>query len=120
MIFYAQRTYPNEACGFIFGDGNVQSANNIIEEMHHPGLNRKNAFLIDDQSWAMAQSSGKQIACIFHSHNDGSSDMSETDRHTLDYDMICYVIVGMQDHNPVSVKLHWWEDDILNSEEITS
>jgi proteasome lid subunit RPN8/RPN11 len=120
MFFYAQKAYPNESCGFVFDDGGVLGANNAIEEMRQPSLNAKNAFLIDANSWAIAKSSGKRIMCIFHSHNNGSSDMSDADVHMLNLDKICYIIIGMLDHNPVSVKIHWWEQGELRSEEIST
>ena len=112
IITYAQKAYPNECCGFILGNGATIPAQNIIETLYDKSLTSKNAFLIDADSWRVASSNTSPIMCIYHSHTNGDPNMSETDRMTLRWRGLCYLIVGLIDTNPTSAKLFWWDEDL--------
>lgn len=114
VITYAQKAYPNECCGFIMKDGAIFPAQNIIETLQDKSLTSKTAFLIDDESWKIANLYTSHIACIYHSHTNGDPDMSEIDKHTLRWQDLYYVIIGLIDAGPTSINLFWWEDKDLH------
>jgi proteasome lid subunit RPN8/RPN11 len=110
IITFLQKSFPNEGCGFFFDNGQVQAAHNVIETLGDKSLNSKNAFLIDQQSITIAQHNKHQLLGIYHSHTNGDADMSSYDLQFLRWHDLCYLIVGIVDHNPISAKLFWWDD----------
>jgi proteasome lid subunit RPN8/RPN11 len=114
IISYAQRTYPNECCGFILESGIIYPAHNVVDSLYNKSLTSKNAFLIDDVSWNMASNQKSPIAGIYHSHPNGNPNMSAEDEVMLHWENMYYVIVGLIDHNPIAAKLFWWEQGVLN------
>lgn len=110
---YAQRTYPNECCGFVLENGAIFPAQNVIETLYDKSLTSKTAFLIDNESWKLASSNENRIICVYHSHTNGDPNMSKMDRHFLRWPGLCYLIIGLIDTNPISSKLFWWEEDTL-------
>lgn len=118
IITYAQKAYPNECCGFVLDGGAIFPAQNVIESFQDKSLTQKTAFLIDDESWHRASSHQNRIICIYHSHTNGDSNMSEVDRYTLRWPDLCYIIVGLVDTNPTSAKLFWWENEDLHELDI--
>jgi len=113
VILYAQGAYPGECCGFVLESGAVFPARNVIESLYDNSLTTKNAFLIDDESWKIASNGASPIICIYHSHTNGDSNMSEADRLTLRWSGLFYMIIGLIDRNPISAKIFWWESDDL-------
>jgi proteasome lid subunit RPN8/RPN11 len=111
ICLYAQKSFPNEACGFILVNGIIQPSHNIIASIGNPALNTKNAFLIDAESWKIASSRG--IAGIYHTHTNGDPEMSIVDVEYLKWKDLFYIIVGIIDHNPVAAKIFWWENEEL-------
>ena len=118
IVSYAQKAYPNECCGFVMESGATFPARNVIETLQNQSLTSRNAFLIDGESWEIASSHTSHITCIYHSHTNGDADMSETDKHTLRWPNLYYVVVGLIDTNPTSAKLFWWEEGILHELEL--
>lgn len=118
ILQYAQKAYPSEACGFVLIDGVIFPAMNEIARLNDSSLNTKNAFLIDSETFREASSREIPIVCIYHSHSDGSADMSMYDKASLCFDYIYYIIIGVFDHRPISAKLHWWNNKELNSIDI--
>jgi len=116
IVTYAQKSYPNECCGFILDSGAIFPAQNIIETLQDRSLTSKTAFLIDSESWRRA--SEKRIIAIYHSHTNGDANMSEIDKYTLRWPGLSYVIIGLVDTNPTSAKLFWWEDGDLRELDI--
>lgn len=115
IILYAQKSYSSECCGFVLENGTIIPAQNIIETLYDPSLNSKNAFLISPESWNIARNQNSLIIAIYHSHPNGSADMSLMDQNTLCWPDLCYVIVSIFDTNPKEAKLHWWQDKMINS-----
>jgi proteasome lid subunit RPN8/RPN11 len=113
IISYAQRTYPNECCGFILESGAVFPAHNIVESLCDKSLTSKNAFLIDNDSWNIASNRESPIAGIYHSHPNGETNMSAADYEMLHWENLYYIIVGLIDYNPVAAKMFWWEQGTL-------
>lgn len=111
IIIYAQKTYPNECCGFILESGAVHPAHNVIETLYDPSLTSKTAFLIDDQSWNTARTRESPIIGIYHSHTNGIPDMSKADLSFLRWPNMIYVILGILDTNPIAAKFFWWENN---------
>lgn len=118
IVTNAQRVYPDECCGFILDGGAVFPAQNIIENLYDRSLTRKNAFLIDSESWRLASINENPVVCIYHSHTNGDPSMSDTDKYTLRWKDLCYLIIGLVDTNPTSAKLFWWSEDEINELEI--
>lgn len=114
----AQRAYPNECCGFVLANGAVFPAQNIIESLQDKSLTSRNAFLIDGESWRIASTNTSPIICIYHSHTNGDSNMSDADRDMLKWPGLCYLIIGLIDTNPISAKIFWWENEGLNKLDI--
>lgn len=113
IISYAQKTYPNEACGFITENGSIYPAHNVISMLGDASLTAENAFLIDNNSWKIAASHG--IVGIYHSHTNGNPEMSGADQEYLRWRDLFYVIIGLIDHNPIAAKIFWWENSELCS-----
>lgn len=118
ICFYAQKSFPNECCGFIMDNGTTIPASNIIDILGNPALTSKNAFLIDQQSWIIANNSPNKIISIFHSHPNENCNMSAYDIANLKWIDIYYVIVSILDSHPSSAKMFWWEESSLNELEI--
>jgi len=114
IIAYGQREYPNESCGFLLDGGAIHPARNVISNLYDRSLTPENAFLIDDESWKLASQRKTPIIGIYHTHTNGSPDMSESDKKFLSWRDLCYVIVALVDTKPVAAKLFWWEQDLLN------
>lgn len=112
IISYAQISYPNECCGFVLDNGIVQPARNMVDTLGNLSLTKKNAFLIDVESWNLASTNGK-IACIYHSHTNGTPDMSSADMTYLRWNQIYYIVVALIDYAPTAAKLFWWEGEEL-------
>lgn len=119
ILTHSQKMFPFEACGFVLEDGVVVPSYNSIEALNNPVLTKKNAFLINKEGWQAAMSLGKKILGIWHSHTDGSIEMSNADKKFLLWPDLCYIIVGLVDHNPTGARLYWWDKDILEHVEIT-
>lgn len=118
IIAYAQRTYPNECCGYVLENGAIFPGHNVIEILGDKTLTSKNAFLIDKHSWELADANASPIVCVYHSHTNGDPNMSDADQHMLTWHGWCYLIIGLVDTNPTSAKLFWWEDGSLNELDI--
>lgn len=116
---YAQKTYPNECCGFILEDGIVFPAQNVIDILGDKSITSKNAFLIDNHAWERVSKNTKPIICIYHSHTNGDPTMSQADRIMLRWNELCYLIIGLIDTNLTSAKLFWWEKEDLRELDIT-
>lgn len=116
IITYAQKSYPNECCGFILEGGAIFPAQNIIETLQDKSLTSKTAFLIDAESWRLA--SQKHIIGVYHSHTNGDPNMSSMDKYALRWQGLCYVIIGLVDTNPTSAKIFWWESEDLHELDI--
>ena len=113
VIAYAQISFPNENAGFIFANGAVQSTCNIIETLGDKSLTSQNAFLIDSESWNIASKYHSPVICVYHSHTNGSTEMSQSDQVFLKWPNLCYLIVGILDHHPTAAKLYWWQENEL-------
>lgn len=118
VLKYAQMSFPNECCGFILENGAVFPAHNVIETLCNHSLTSKNAFLIDTESWKLVSANPNRIVCIYHSHTNGTPNMSAMDRQSLRWPDLCYLIIGLIDTNPVSSKIFWWEDKDLHELDI--
>lgn len=110
IILYSQKSFPNEACGFVLDNGSIYPAHNVIDKLCDPSINSKNAFLIDDDSWKIVSSRNNSIVGIYHSHNNGIADMSPADVEFLKWPGLFYVIIALTDHNPIAAKLFWWDN----------
>lgn len=113
IIMYAQKTYPNECCGFVLEDGLVHPAHNVIESLYDKALNSKNAFLIDDASWQSANQRDSKIMAIYHSHINGDANASASDRVFFKWPDIFYLVIGILDTSPIAANLYWWEEKSL-------
>lgn len=118
IIAHSQKSFPIESCGFLLQGGIVHPAHNVVESLYDSTLTGKNAFLIDNESWKIVNGSGKKVVGIYHSHTDGSADMSSADKKLLKWNDMYYVVVGLIDHAPVSAKLHWWDNSEMCSLEL--
>jgi proteasome lid subunit RPN8/RPN11 len=112
IITYAQRAYPNECCGFVVENGAIFPSQNVIDLLQDRSLTTRNAFLIDKYSLELACTNTSPIVCIYHSHTNGDSSMSDADKHMLRWPGLFYVIIGLIDTNPTSAKIFWWEDGL--------
>lgn len=113
LCSYASKAYPNESCGFILKNGGIHPAFNAINSLYDKTLTTKNAFLIDSESWKLALSRESPITTIYHSHTDGTANMSYTDILSLKWEHLSYLIIGIKDFNPTCAKLFWWESNNL-------
>lgn len=111
IITYCQKSYPNEACGFVLESGAIHPAQNIIDTLYDRSLTARDAFMIDAIGWEAANNRESPIVSIFHSHTNGDCNMSETDMAYLKWHDLCYIIVGIIDYNPVSAKMFWWNTE---------
>lgn len=118
IVKYAQRSYPNECCGFILENGTVFPAHNVIGSLREPTLTNKTAFLIDSVSFQLASSNKSPIVCIYHSHTNGDPNISQMDKSFLRWTSLCYLIIGLFDTNHTSSKLFWWEGQNLRELDI--
>lgn len=118
IIFHAQKAYPKECCGFILENGSIQPAHNVVESLGDRSLTSENAFLIDSESWQIAQKRGSPIIGIYHSHTNGDPEMSPVDEKFLYWRNLCYVVIALIDTNPITTRLYWWEKDKLQYIEV--
>lgn len=117
LIAHARFKFPGESCGFFFSNGGYYTGHNVIDKLNIPSITHKNAFMIDEETCKRAFNRQDTIG-IFHSHTDGSSDMSESDRAFLSSPSLCYLIIGIKDYMTVSMKIHWLENNNLLSTNI--
>lgn len=73
---YAKAQAPKESCGIyalINGQEKFWPCKNIAED-------QENFFALDPEDWAECEDQGGQILGVFHSHPQGGSELSETDK----------------------------------------
>lgn len=87
---FAEREYPNEACGVLLLVGNkiqtVQCKNIAPLPKEH--------FILDPDDYELAADRGEVVA-IWHSHPEASSHPSDADRYGCDDSGVPWVIVGI-------------------------
>ena len=107
LFEHALREHPRECCGMIHESGIVRQCENAIEDWGEaePPLNRsaKNGYALgfDDLRFLTASFDGPDpIRAIYHSHPDGSTGFSETDRLMAApggepiYPQLCHLVIG--------------------------
>lgn len=71
-------TYPYEACGVWFADGEVRALPNRLQ-----GTLARVAFEMDEVALLRVLTSGRAIAAFFHSHCDAGPELSPEDQSRL-------------------------------------
>jgi len=128
-----QRAYPKEAVGVVIGppglphQDRVLACQNVLDELHrldperHPrdaasgfAINPERLLLID----AETRAKGWRIKLIYHSHPNGSTELSPADRQSaLDFQgaplhpSVEYMIVAVKDGRAVAHAFHTWNDE---------
>ena len=92
---YAKEQYPKESCGiyaFIDGEEKFWPCKNIAED-------QENFFALDPEDWARCEDQGGQILGVFHSHPQGGSELSETDKISCELIGYPYYIYSTKENN---------------------
>ena len=90
---YAKAQAPKESCGIytlINGEEKFWPCRNIAED-------QENFFALDPEDWAACEDQGGQILGVFHSHPEGTSELSEADIVSCEHIGYPYYIFSVED-----------------------
>ena len=90
---YAKAQAPKESCGIytlINGQEKFWPCKNIAED-------QENFFALDPDDWAACEDQGGQILGVFHSHPEGTSELSEADIISCEHIGYPYYIYSVKD-----------------------
>lgn len=131
IVKHSVEHYPDEACGFLIGDKENDSAaeflpvNNAYNEMHarHPEAyprTARNAYLIDprlqQQIFDNAAANGREVKAICHSHTDHDAYFSDEDKLVAApwgepmFPGVAYVVVSIWNGKLKEVNEFTWND----------
>lgn len=98
---HGEETYPYECCGFMFGtDGQTRVIDEVQRVDNAKEGDQRRRFQIDPKDYQEAEraadSKGKQLLGVYHSHPDHPAEPSEHDRKQA-MPFFSYIIVSVQD-----------------------
>jgi proteasome lid subunit RPN8/RPN11 len=116
MIGIAERGYPYEICGLMFGKaGAIRKVTEVFECGNLNKLKPETRYDMDPKDYlkgeALARKKGLDVVGIFHSHPDHPDKASETDRAAA-WPGFSYIIMSIQKGKFASMK-SW----VLNTQE---
>jgi predicted phage tail protein/proteasome lid subunit RPN8/RPN11 len=92
---YAKAQAPKESCGIfalINGQEKFWPCKNIAED-------QENFFALDPEDWAACEDEGGEILGVFHSHPQGGSELSKTDKISCELIGYPYYIYSIKENN---------------------
>lgn len=118
MMEQAQKTYPEEACGFVVGKDGRASDYIPIENMDHSTL----SYAMDPKQQLRAfkriQAEGLELLGIFHTHVASEATPSRVDREMAFYPEVSYLIASLKDMKSPELKSYKILDDRVIPEEV--
>lgn len=102
---YAKAQSPKESCGIyalIDGQEKFWPCKNIAED-------QKNFFALDPEDWAACEDQGGQILGVFHSHPEGTSELSKADVISCEHIGYPYYIYSVKDKTWNDYKPDSWQ-----------
>ena len=111
LFDHALREYPRECCGLIHESGKIRRCENAIDEWRRSepaAFDRSSrdgyALGFADLQYLIDSLAGPDpVRAVYHSHPDGSTGFSATDRAMAApdgepaYRQLCYLVIGCQD-----------------------
>ncbi|HYL06375.1 MAG TPA: M67 family metallopeptidase [Thermoanaerobaculia bacterium] len=98
---HAERTYPEECCGFLLGEerGGATRVNRVVAAANERGDSRHNRFVISPETVLAAhkeaRAAGLAVVGYYHSHPDHPAEPSEFDREHA-WPGVSYLIVSVR------------------------
>jgi proteasome lid subunit RPN8/RPN11 len=106
LVALCERTYPNEACGWIASPDIVRPAT--------PGTHDAFAFSDEDLlAFVDASRSASPPVMMFHSHPDGDASLSITDHRALALHPLPHLVIAVADGRAHSATLYAWRHAAL-------
>jgi proteasome lid subunit RPN8/RPN11 len=120
MVGIAERGYPHEICGLMFGkEGETRMVTEVFECGNLNKLKPETRYDMDPKDYlkgeALARQNGLDVVGIFHSHPDHPDKASETDRAAA-WQGFSYVIISIQKGKYASMK-SWVLNDAAQFDE---
>ena len=119
---HADRSYPEECCGFVFADGRVHLGSNIQNELHskNPEMYSRSAAngytfsVADTLMMNKAFRSDNPVVVIYHSHPDVGAYFSDEDQDKALFMgepiyPVSYLVVDVRQGNTQGSKLFAWD-----------
>ena len=108
MYEHAERTYPDECCGFIFGkDGDIRIAKFTMEVQNNKQGNKKRRFEISPLDYLEAENYAElnslDLLGIYHSHPNHPAIPSEHDRIQA-VEFFSYIIISVVEKKIEDIK----------------
>ncbi len=108
MQNHAEEIYPNECCGFFFGeDGEERVVSHVQRVTNAKEGDQRRRFRIDPQDYrkaeAYADENGLDFLGIYHSHPDHPAEPSEHDRKAA-MPFFSYIIISVQDGKAADIR----------------
>ncbi len=101
MKMHAERDYPNECCGFVYGlEGEIRQVRIAREVENAKEGDQSNRFQIDPLDYQQAEKYAIEhdldLLGVYHSHPDHPAEPSEHDRKVA-MPWFSYIIISVQD-----------------------
>ncbi|MBN1209262.1 MAG: M67 family metallopeptidase [Myxococcaceae bacterium] len=130
IIRHLEAAYPQEGCGVILraepeGPWRIRPLLNAYDRYHAADPVRfphtsRTAYLFEPREWLAlneeADARGERIACVFHSHVNGSADFSSEDRAQASpagqplLPGVSYLVVAVEQGRATVARLFRWRD----------
>jgi proteasome lid subunit RPN8/RPN11 len=107
LVALCERTYPNEACGWIESPDVVRPAT--------PGSRDSFAFSDEDLiAFVDASRSASPPVLLFHSHPDGDASLSITDHRALALHPLPHLVIAVAGGRAHTARLYTWRHAALH------
>lgn len=121
MQNHAEETYPNECCGFFFGEGGEERIVTHIQRVTNAKEgDQRRRFRIDPKDYqeaeAYADENDLSFLGIYHSHPDHPAEPSEHDRKVA-MPFFSYIILSVQGGETADIRSWRLNDERLFEEE---
>ncbi|WP_226475081.1 molybdopterin-synthase adenylyltransferase MoeB [Pseudomonas sp. MWU16-30323] len=119
---HADRSYPEECCGFVFADGSVHLGNNIQNELHRKNPEMYSRSAANGYTFSVADTlmmnkafrSDNPVVVIYHSHPDVGAYFSDEDQDKALFMgepiySVSYLVVDVRQGKTQGSKLFAWD-----------
>jgi adenylyltransferase/sulfurtransferase len=119
---HADRSYPEECCGFVFADGSVHLGNNIQNELHRKNPEMYSRSAANGYTFSVADTlmmnkafrSDNPVMVIYHSHPDVGAYFSDEDQDKALFMgepiyPVSYLVVDVRQGKTQGSKLFAWD-----------